>query len=743
MADRKYLIGFGERLVQNIDIPTGGAKTHPYTYEIAKQRLQPKLRSSVDVVSSLRDVACPNDESVISISLHPSYLAKSYFPGPLFRELGLRSVGSRARKIRPEILTDKRLPPDAMLTSPELFIAGQRAAFDRFLDFLSSDQLSEQSKDCVRRIEDIQPLDGSRLHSLKSESENVALEVVLHDDATDENYIVSGFGEFLEEFNLTSSLQRRIHSKGLCFLPVITPKDVAQKLTEFSFVRVVREMPRLRISEPVFRRTYMPGGFQVNLPDEEALDPNIKVAVFDGGLSESSPLTRWATPRSGSDTGQPSDDGLKHGNDVTSALLFGPLNALEPPQRPYANVDHWCVVDNAIEEADAYQLYDTLSRITSVLQQNEYDFINLSLGPDLPMEDAEPHAWTATLDEYLASGRSLMTVAAGNTGEDDWESGNARIQPPSDAVNVLSIGAADSQNADWRRAPYSSIGPGRSPGFVKPDIVAFGGSGDYPFHVLDADDPSRSVGTQGTSFASPFALRSGIGIKAHFGAKLGLCAIKALMVHRADSRPDKKIEVGHGRLPSELDDIVICSDSEAHIVFQGMLPPRQYMRFPIPIPSETISGMVEIKATFTFMADVDPQDALNYTRSGLEVRMRPDTKHELTDGSSTHDSKTWFQAKDYYQSEAGQRSDAHKWETTVTKSSRFRGSSLRDPVFDVKYHGREQGRDTSNMRPIPYALIITVSAKKAPTLYNDILTRYRTQLEMVRPQIDVPIRVRR
>jgi hypothetical protein len=35
---------------------------------------------------------------------------------------------------------------------------------------------------------------------------------------------------------------------------------------------------------------------------------------------------------------------------------------------------------------------------------------------------------------------------------------------------------------------------------------------------------------------------------------------------------------------------------------------------------EPMAGMVEITATFCFATATDPQDPLNYTRSGLEVR---------------------------------------------------------------------------------------------------------------------------
>ncbi|MFN8579433.1 MAG: hypothetical protein U0163_00440 [Gemmatimonadaceae bacterium] len=92
-----------------------------------------------------------------------------------------------------------------------------------------------------------------------------------------------------------------------------------------------------------------------------------------------------------------------------------------------------------------------------MLRQKPFDFVNLSLGPDLLIEDDEVHVWTASLDEHFSHGKSLVAVAVGNTGQDDWDSGNARIQAPADGVNVLSVGACDSTHGPWQRASYSSM----------------------------------------------------------------------------------------------------------------------------------------------------------------------------------------------------------------------------------------------------------------------------------------------
>jgi hypothetical protein len=200
--------------------------------------------------------------------------------------------------------------------------------------------------------------------------------------------------------------------------------------------------------------------------------------------------------------------------------------------------------------------------------------------------------------------------------------------------------------AGWKRAAYSSIGPGRSPGIMKPDGLAFGGSSREPYWVLNAQSPGAAMPITGTSFAAPTALRTGIALKAHFGKLLTPLAIKALLLHRADDGGHDKAEVGWGRIPEDLDEIVLTDQHAAHIVYQGELRAASWVRMQIPIPSDPMTGMVEITATFCFATTTDPQDPLNYTRSGLEVRFRPHDRKRKDLGQIHPDSSYFFQAQD-------------------------------------------------------------------------------------------------
>jgi hypothetical protein len=339
--------------------------------------------------------------------------------------------------------------------------------------------------------------------------------------------------------------------------------------------------------------------------------------------------------------------------------------------RPYSNIDHYRVIDPTNDQD--VDLFDVLHRIKGALTSKKYQFANISLGPRLPIDDDDVHTWTAILDEVISQTGTLVTIAIGNDGEEKPELN--RIQPPSDMVNGLAVGAASTCDTGWVRAPYSCVGPGRSPGLVKPDGLAFGGSKSHPIKLL-SPLANSVVETAGTSFASPLALRSAIGAYTDIATQVTPLTTKALLIHFADDK--------------NLSDI----------------PMR---------------GNVIIKATFCYFSQLDPEHSGNYTRSGLEVVFRNDAN----DISKT---KSFFKQKDMFETEQEARTDAHKWETTLKNQKSFRATSLNDPCFYISYHTREKSKATSDspMPPLPYVLVVTVSQPRTAGIYNNILQRYQT-----------------
>jgi len=86
------------------------------------------------------------------------------------------------------------------------------------------------------------------------------------------------------------------------------------------------------------------------------------------------------------------------------------------------------------------------------------------------------------------------------------------------------------------------------------------------------------------------------------------------------------------------------------------------------------------------------------------------------------------------------RRDGFKWENVQHAANRFKSGTLSNPVFDIHYNARLEGRAFAPDAQLPYALVVTVRARKVADLYDRVLRRYATTLEAMRPVIDIPVR---
>jgi len=301
----------------------------------------------------------------------------------------------------------------------------------------------------------------------------------------------------------------------------------------------------------------------------------------------------------------------------------------------------------------------------------------------------------------LASGATFLAVAVGNDGAVPGPMG--RIQPPADAVNALAVGAADSADFMWGRAAYSCFGPGRSPGLVKPDGLAFGGTDTQPLALLNPLSGGVS-GVQGTSFASPLVLRT------------AATALRALLIHRAEPGGHRTTEVGWGRFPQSPEDLLTCADGEATILYQGHLSAGGVMRIGLPIPAVPLGVKLRITATFCFASAVDPADPVNYTRHGITIAFRPRGAGSVEP----------FFSSASQGNEQDLRRDAHKWETVLHRTQVYPAEQLLDACFDVDHGAREHGLrvDNKDVPPLPYVLVATIASDKGEPVYQAVRQKF-------------------
>lgn len=738
MPQQNFLLGKGERLTSDIIVRSGGGpKQAPYSFSEARGRLAPMVEKTVAAIDQLPREACPDDQAIISLTLHPEYIAKSYYPLTLMHDVGISVVGSRPRRLIPNQRSRGR--PAVEVPTTELFAKGTRSAIRDWSESLPAWHAAHRGANDLISIEEVAaPVPENKIKGPIPDEGCITLETVLHASELEAHTdILQEFTTYLKWCGIEAKFGRRFFAKGLCFLELDGPVECAKEIAAFTTVRALRQMPDLRILRPTVRseglpvRTFQP-------PDEAPVSADVRVAIFDGGVPDDHPLRQWVIPIEAPGMKAATGELVSHGVGVTSAALFGHIDPQVPLPRPYTYIDHHRVLDDAPGQ-NPHELYEVLDRIDNVLSSREYDFVSLSLGPRLPIQDDDVHAWTAVLDDRLAGVSPLAMIAVGNDGEGDALLGLDRIQVPADCVNALAVGACDTPDYNWKRASYSSKGPGRSPGLVKPDLVDFGGEINRPFVVMAADSKPTLIATGGTSYATPSVMRLATGVRAHFGASLNHLAIRALLVHTCEEGEYHHKEIGWGRVARDLGDIVLCDDDTVRIVYQGEISPARYVRAQIPVPPGPLHGNVSIKATICYKSQTDPHHPGNYTRAGLEVTFRPHDNRFSRDGQIHANSSRFFGSALPGATEGELRRDAWKWENCLHAGVRKRGSSLQNPCFDIHYNARLEGRNYSPNERLKYAMIVSVQAKHVADLYNQVVRQYATQIEPLRPILEIPI----
>ena len=740
MANR-FIIGRGEVLTYEIPPPkSGGPKVHPYSLSEAKAELIPQIQGMAAQVENLPTQACPNGLAVAKMTLHPAYIAKSFFPTGLLRGAGLISVGSRTVRVAPRKDTRKKLVEQRETT--QIFVAGARDAFERFASY--AQQLETGIKEGVEfsEIEALSLMSSAdRIKALKSRTGQAVYEVGLHlIPDTPVEVLRRSFIAYCRQCGFSVATKYEFQVGGLVFVPVEGDASGLDALAQFTLMRVIRPMPLLRSVRPLTRGAPISVGFR--LPVNQPLSNEPSVAVLDGGLPSQHVLSPYVGNYFKSDDAAADVASyLDHGLGVTSALLFGPVEPGEEAQRPYSYVDHYRVLDELSNGEDPYELYRTLGHVEEVLLSRQYQFMNLSLGPDRSIEDDDVHAWTAVIDSLLSDGETLLTVAVGNNGERDQALGFNRVQVPADCVNALAVGASNRTDKNWSRASYSARGPGRNPGRRKPDVMAFGGYPKEYFHVAVPGARPELSATMGTSFAAPYVLRTAVGIRAVLGESVAPLTVKALIVHAAES-PELEasadpLDIGWGRVPQDLNDIIMCGDGVARIIYQGVLRPGKFLRAPVPLPPVQLQGNVQLHATFCYASPVDVQDTGAYTKAGLSVTFRPHAGRKKPGKKPAP--KSFFSTTEF-RTEQEQRDDLGKWETVLDARHTFRGSSLEGSTFDIHYNARDGGATpNAGAELVRYALVITVIAPKHTNLYDDILSSHSV-LKAIEPKVSIPIR---
>jgi hypothetical protein len=468
----------------------------------------------------------------------------------------------------------------------------------------------------------------------------------------------------------------------------------------------------------------------------------IKIGMFDGGVDVTNSFLQNHVKENIYTSIISPQEYIQHGTAVAGVILYGPLNGYDVGSRlpqPAVSVESFRVLP--ISDPADIDLYEAIDKIEDIVPaRNDIDVYNLSFGPCGPILDDDISRFTYVLDDLAWNYRKLFVVAVGNDG--DLASPNNRIQSPSDIVNGLGVGAFTyNTSGDPVRARYSCIGYGREGCKVKPDVTAFGGDENRPFHVISLT-PGKKMLTMGTSFSSPI-------IAGKAGEMLGRCDLfsplvaRTLLIHSATNPNGPDVELGYGIIEKSAEEIMSCTQNAVSVVYASSIRPTNYAKLPIPFPLNIeYSGTVEISWTIAVLSKANPLHVEDYTQSAVEDIFYPhDQKYRFSkEGRAVikhivHDadeisqliSEGWTRSvlpvsrsMENFQTEQARRAEL-KWDTVVKRWDSMRVSSLRNPFLVLHGMGRNGNTDR-----LDYAVIVTISAPRYQgNLYEDILAENR------------------
>jgi hypothetical protein len=751
------LVG-GEFLADRVQLSGGGGEGEPpQTFSDAQRLLGPMVAATERALTAV-PAELRARRLVFEATVLPNYLANSHYPAAFFDAIGVVPVGTRTARgmyITPSTAAENAPAKTYVLSGDDDAISRIGALLER-----RDSALPDRVRQDVTKLQEI-ATPTSRVLRLGQErfieiDGRVAMEVVI-------NPIVSASGrqdldDLRDVLGKWRDLARRLGGVAdlawvrshdvITFLPTLLPRDRLEDAALFNPLRTLRPMPRLVVAPDGPLRAI--GGARLPAPSAGPTTTQ-RIAIFDGTVAETVPALDPYVTREDLTGGAPDDTfSTQHATTVASAVAFGNIDGMAGLPEPPAIVDSYRVWPPPADQGADKHMYWVLDQIVAELNRREHRIVNLSLGPEFTVDDdTDPHRWTAALDSLAASRGILFCVAAGNTGEEDPDSGANRLGIPADLINGLSVGACDRPPpAEWHRAPYSSIGPGRPGARVAPQVLACGGHlPDAPFGCLIPG--GQLAHSEGTSLAAPALARSLAELAHALGDRASLNTLRAAAVHFAERDVAREpSEVGYGRVPASFVERLTCAPNEATILYEDTLRRAQTMMLRVPIPEallEELGGRyVRLRWTLTFTSLVDATDPVDYSRAGVTAFFRPNAErfnlnlsgvppisvdrraepdfynYLVREGRAPSDRPITRGLREYAP-ETERRQDG-KWETTIRIDDRMQASTLYRPAFDVHLLTRQAGVLTpaGSREELDYSLLVTVTAPAGVALYDAV-----------------------
>ncbi len=386
------------------------------------------------------------------------------------------------------------------------------------------------------------------------------------------------------------------------------------------------------------------------------------VGVIDSGVSKENPiLSPWIVHQ---ETFIPPEyQDTYHGSFVAGIVSLGhhfngkdvhpdsdPIKILDVQISPKGKNLQTGEGDSLTEDDLMIRLQESIPKLAKTFGVRIW---NMSLGLEEDCKQENFSELAIFLDELQEENDVLIVLPSGNydgPSQRVWPPINPRskedlLQIPGDSVRSITVGAltfkerSDSIVKSFEPASYSCKGPG--PCFItKPELVHYSGNvskldnGDLDSSgqgIISTDSKGNMVEGVGTSYSAPMVARTLGIVNDRFSNKPSLELVKALTIHSAQlpknlGEPQNIFPyVGYG-IPSSVDKIMSCSNSEITLVFEQGIHQGFNLDIPFKWPTSLQNGTGacrgNVKMTLVAHVPLDSGFGSEYIRANISAALQ-------------------------------------------------------------------------------------------------------------------------
>ncbi len=415
-----------------------------------------------------------------------------------------------------------------------------------------------------------------------------------------------------------------------------------------------------------------------------------------------------------------------HGTAVTSIIVDG--HNINPDLNDGCGrfkVKHFGVVGSK-----PFSSFTVIKDIQEIVKKNPSIKVwNLSLGSTKEVHGNFISPEAAALDQIQCDSNVIFVVAGTNKPDDRKEP--MRIGAPADSINSIVV---NSVNKSRDQASYSRTGRVLS-FFNKPDVSAIGGDVGGNDEKIRVCEPNGEAFVSGTSFAAPWIARK----LAYLIEVLGLSreVAKALIVDAAadwdDTGNNQALAplIGHGVVPTKIDDIVKSKNDEIKFIMSGTSELYDTYAYNLPVPINKGMHPFVAKATLCYIPECSANQGVDYTDTELDVSIGRIAKLRTKDGVPQYGintiNKNVQTVSGSWTLEGDARKLFRKWDNTKHIREKF-GDDLRprksyeSGMWGVSVKRKER---LEKKKPVRFGLVVTLKEVNGVNRINDFIQKAR------------------